>query len=242
MITDSFDDKSPAKINIKKNENAVQVDAVIYTFSEEIEKYVIAHYDCEKVGEYALACGATSVYLLRHHGKKIGFFRTWVGAPACICPIEELSTVLNTKKIIHYGGAGCLDKEIARGKVMIPTEAYRDEGTSYHYALASDYIRIKNHDIVKAFMKENRIPYVLVKPGLQTLSIGKPSITLKSTRRTAAFRLKWKVLLFRQSVISAGWKCTCSLQAEICWMHQNGLTEKRKGKSNTRNMIRDILT
>ena len=28
MITDSFDDKSPAKINIKKNENAVQVDAV----------------------------------------------------------------------------------------------------------------------------------------------------------------------------------------------------------------------
>ena len=29
MITDSFDDKSPAKINIKKNENAVKVDAVI---------------------------------------------------------------------------------------------------------------------------------------------------------------------------------------------------------------------
>ena len=46
---------------------------------------------------------------------------------------------------------------------MIPTEAYRDEGTSYHYAPASDYIRIKNHDIVKAFMEENRIPYVLGK-------------------------------------------------------------------------------
>ena len=52
MITDSFDDKSPAKINIPKNENAIQADAVIYTFSEEIEKYVVAHYDCEKVGEY----------------------------------------------------------------------------------------------------------------------------------------------------------------------------------------------
>ena len=135
MITDSFDDKSPAKINIKKNENAVQVDAVIYTFSEEVEKYVIAHYDCEKVGEYAMACGATSVYLLKHHGKRIGFFRTWVGSPACIGPIEELSTVLNTDKIIHYGGAGCLDKEIVRGKIMIPTEAYRDEGTSYHMRL-----------------------------------------------------------------------------------------------------------
>ena len=152
MITDSYDDQSPAKINVKKNENAIHVDAVIYTFSQAIEKYVISHYDCQKIGEYAMACGATSVYMLRYHGKKFGFFRTWVGAPACIVPIEELSTVLDTDKIIHYGGAGCLNKEIARGKVMIPTEAYRDEGTSYHYAPASDYIRIKNHDVIKAFM------------------------------------------------------------------------------------------
>lgn len=163
MITDSYDDKSPAKINVKKNENAVRVDAVIFTFSQEIEKYVIAHYDCEIVGEYAMACGATSVYVLKYHGKTFGFYRTWVGAPACIAPIEELSTVLDTDKIIHFGGAGCLNKEIARGKVMIPTEAYRDEGTSYHYAPASDYIRIRNHDVVRAFMEENNIPCVLGK-------------------------------------------------------------------------------
>ncbi len=161
MITDSYDDKSPAKINVKKNENAVQVDAVISTFSQEIEKYVITRYDCKKVGEYLMACGSTSVYLLKYHGKRFGFYRTWVGAPACIAPIEELSTVLATDKIIHFGGAGCLNKAIARGKIMIPTEAYRDEGTSYHYAPASDYIRIKNHDVVKAFMEENKIPYVM---------------------------------------------------------------------------------
>lgn len=163
MITDSFDNSSPAKINVQKNEHAVQVDAAVSTFSQEIEKHVIAHYDCEKVGDFFMACGPTSVYLLKYHGKRFGFYRTWVGAPACIAPIEELSTVLDTRKIIHFGGAGCLDKEIARGKIMIPTEAYRDEGTSYHYAPASDYIRIKNHDVVKAFMEQNRIPYVLGK-------------------------------------------------------------------------------
>ena len=81
MITDSFDDRSPAKINVKKNGNAVRVDAVIYTFSQEIEKYVVSAYDCEKAGEYLMACGPTSVYLLRHRGKTFGFFRTWVGAP-----------------------------------------------------------------------------------------------------------------------------------------------------------------
>ena len=161
MITDSFDNKSPAKINVKKNENAVQADAVIFTFSQEIEKHVVSSYDCEKVGEFQIACGQSSVYLLKYHGKRIGFFRTWVGAPACVAPIEELSTVLDTDKIIHFGGAGCLNKEIARGKVMIPTEAYRDEGTSYHYAPATDYIRIKNCGIVKAFMEENKIPYVM---------------------------------------------------------------------------------
>ena len=163
MITESFDDKSPAKINVTKNENAVRVDAVIFTFSREIEKYVISHYDCEKVGEFLMACGGTDVYLLRHHGQTFGFYRTWVGAPACVAPIEEMSTVLETDKIIHFGGAGCLNKEIARGRVMIPTEAYRDEGTSYHYAPASDYITIKNSGVVRAFMEEHRIPYVLGK-------------------------------------------------------------------------------
>ncbi len=163
MITDSFDDQSPAKINVQRSKNAIQVDAVIFTFSSEIEKYVTANYDCEKVGEFVMGCGSTAVYVLTYHGKRFGFYRTWVGAPACVGPIEELSTVLDADKIIHFGGAGCLNKDIARGKVMIPTDAYRDEGTSYHYAPASDYIRIKNHAIVKAFMEEHHIPYVMGK-------------------------------------------------------------------------------
>ena len=53
-----------------------------------------------------------------------------------------------------------MNKEIAHGKVMVPTEAYRDEGTSYHYAEASDYIKVKNHNIVSEFMKVNEIPYI----------------------------------------------------------------------------------
>ena len=70
MIIDSFDDKSPAKINVKENENAVPVDAVIYTFSQEIEKYVTETFDCEKIGEYTLACGAHSAYVFNYNGKK----------------------------------------------------------------------------------------------------------------------------------------------------------------------------
>ena len=163
MITDSFDNQSPAKINPPVNEKVQKADAVIFTFSHEIEKYVAENYNCEKVGELWMAHGSTAVSCFEYHGKKFGFFRTWVGAPACAATVEELCTVINTDKIIYFGGAGCLNKEIARGKVMIPTEAYRDEGTSYHYAPASDYIRIKNAQTVAACMEKNRIPYVLGK-------------------------------------------------------------------------------
>ena len=43
---------------------------------------------------------------------------------------------------------------------MVPTEAYRDEGTSYHYAPASDYITVKNSDKVAAFMEQAGLPIV----------------------------------------------------------------------------------
>ncbi|MCH5337354.1 MAG: hypothetical protein J1E03_01100 [Acetatifactor sp.] len=67
---------------------------------------------------------------------------------------------LQTDKYIVFGGAGCLNKEIAHGKVMVLTEAYRDEGTSYYYAPASDYITVKNADIVADFMEKNGLPYI----------------------------------------------------------------------------------
>ena len=41
MITDAFDNESPAKINLTRNENATKVDAVILTFSNVIEQYVV---------------------------------------------------------------------------------------------------------------------------------------------------------------------------------------------------------
>lgn len=163
MITDSFDNKTPAKINLTRNENAPKADAVILTFSNKIEEFVAAAYDCEKVGELWMATGMTPVYLINYNGKKIGFYRTYVGAPACVATVEEVLQILDTDKVIHFGGAGCLNKEIARGKVMVPTDAYRDEGTSYHYAPASDYIKVKNSGVVEAFMKENKLPYMLGK-------------------------------------------------------------------------------
>lgn len=163
MITDSFDNQSKAIINPVVNENAPEVDACILTFSNKIEEFVLANYECKQIGAFWFATGMTPVYQIEYKGKKFAFYKTYVGAPACVGTVEDTLAVIKTDKYVVFGGAGCLDKEIAHGKVMIPTEAYRDEGTSYHYAPASDYIKVKNADVVADFMKENGLPFVMGK-------------------------------------------------------------------------------
>lgn len=160
MITDSFDNKSEAKINPFLKEDAPKVDACIVTFSYLIEKFVLENYDCKQISQFYFATGVTPIYQLEYNGKKFAFYKTYVGAPACVGTIEDTLSEIKTNKYIVFGGAGCLNREIAHGKVMIPTEAYRDEGTSYHYAAPSDYIKVKNAEIIANFMEENEISYI----------------------------------------------------------------------------------
>lgn len=163
MIINAFDNKSEAMINPKKKENAIRVDACIITFSNIIEQYVLNNYNCVKIAEYKFVTGITPIYQFEYNNHKFAFFRTYVGGPACVGSIEDSLQELEVDRYILFGGAGCLNKEITRGKIMIPTEAYRDEGTSYHYVSASDYISIKNSNIVADFMEKSNIPYILGK-------------------------------------------------------------------------------
>lgn len=163
MITDSFDNRSRAIIEPFVNENAPQVDACILTFSDKIERAVLQNYDCKEVGRFNCATRDTPVYLIERNGKRFAFYLTMIGAPACVGTVEDSFAVINTKRYVVFGGAGCLDKEIVHGKVMVPTEAYRDEGTSYHYAPPSDYIEVKNSAVVARFMEDNGIPYIIGK-------------------------------------------------------------------------------
>ena len=160
MITDSFDMHSKAIINPQTLNNLPEFDACIVTFSWHIEQFVLENYRCERVSSFKFVSGETPIYAIKHNGKKFAFFKTYVGAPACVGAIEDTLSKISTKKYIVFGGAGCLNKEISRGKIMVPTDVYRDEGTSYHYMPPSDYISINNANVVCEFMKSNHIPHV----------------------------------------------------------------------------------
>ena len=163
MITNSYDVHSAAKINPSDGKDAVSVDACIITFSWMIEKYVLEQFACQQIGVSKSVTGDTPIWAFDHAGNRFAFFKSFVGAPACVATIEDTRAVFSTQSYILFGGSGCLNKEIARGRVMIPTAAYRDEGTSYHYAPASDYIEIPKASVVEAFMKENGLPYAVGK-------------------------------------------------------------------------------
>jgi uridine phosphorylase len=76
--------------------------------------------------------GSMPVYEFNLEGRRLVVFHPGVGAPLAAGMLEEV-IALGCRKFIACGGAGCLDSTIDVGKVIIPTAAVRDEGTSYHY-------------------------------------------------------------------------------------------------------------
>lgn len=188
MITDSFDNQSAAKINPQIREDAPKFDACILTFSYMIEKFVLENYSCKQIGQIYFATGVTPIYQIDYNNKKFAFYKTYVGAPACVGTIEDTLSEIKTNKYIVFGGCGCLDKEITHGKVIIPTEAYRDEGTSYHYAPPSDYIQVKNASIVAKFMKKIESPMQWAKHGQQIPFTEKRKRTLQNEKQMVVYQ------------------------------------------------------
>lgn len=64
---------------------------------------------------------------------------------------------------MFFGSCGSLDKSITSGHLIVPNAAYRDEGTSYHYAPASDYIEIKTAGKLAQIFDEIGVPFIQTK-------------------------------------------------------------------------------
>ena len=159
MITESFDNKSEAIINPVPNKKRIKCDVCLVTFTNEIIEYAKRNFKLKEAGTFGVVNGNNYVYYFKYKKKMIGLYMTLIGAPASVGIMEDVSCLIDTKKFIVFGSCGCLNKEKAYGKIVVPTKAYRDEGTSYHYKKPADYIKIKNSEIVSDFMKRNHIPF-----------------------------------------------------------------------------------
>jgi uridine phosphorylase len=62
----------------------------------------------------------------------VTLFHPGVGAPLAAALLEEV-IALGCDTFVVCGGAGVLGEQLDVGYLLVPTQAIRDEGTSYHY-------------------------------------------------------------------------------------------------------------
>ncbi len=135
-------------------------DIALATFSYEILNAVLNRYSHKEVGNMGSANGNRPIYMLDVDGRQIIFYMSGIGSCVAGNHTIEMQWQTGIKKLIVFGSAGALDNESTKGRYVIPTQAYRDEGMSYHYCEPSDYIDIENGSALAGIFEKLELPYV----------------------------------------------------------------------------------
>ena len=166
MILEQFDKNKNAIINawdlIQKVENFPEV--FISCFSRVTFQRMIEKYSAIEIAKTGFANMEIPIYQARVNNTKIGFVNAPVGAATCVALFEDM-LAFGMKKLILFGTCGVLDHNIDDIAIIIPDSAVRDEGTSYHYAEASDEIKtnIDTIDSFKNYLDSLNVSYVQCK-------------------------------------------------------------------------------
>ncbi|MBR4359043.1 MAG: nucleoside phosphorylase [Clostridia bacterium] len=165
MITDAY---STASDPIITPESCIGpqrhiADTCIVTFSDVIMQSVLDAWPCETVGRIRTCGGVTPVYTLSHRRRTLAVLQAHVGSAMAASDVIETNWLTGASRFIVFGSCGCLDQDAARGRYILPTAAYRDEGMSYHYAPPADYIEMPGAAVTAKVFDAAGIPYVLGK-------------------------------------------------------------------------------
>lgn len=132
-------------------------ETVIVTFSERIRELVTTLFPAEEIG-YFRAGIKLPIHAVDYRDKRIGIYMTLVGGSASAGLLEE-GIAAGAKKILFFGSCGALDKSLCAGHIIVPTEAYRDEGTSYHYLPAGEWVEVKTAEKTAEILTALNIPF-----------------------------------------------------------------------------------
>ena len=162
MITESYSEEREALFSPGAflGERKYLCNTAIATFSGEIHQAVIDKYPHREVGNICSANGRKPIYAIEINGKEIVFYLSSIGACLAGTEIIEMEWQTGVKNLIIFGSCGALDSEATNGKYIIPTQAYRDEGMSYHYAPPADYMEIKNSERLAEIFEEMRLSFI----------------------------------------------------------------------------------
>lgn len=163
MLLTEFDETREAVINPDYAHPKLPgfPETMVSVFSHHLFAALLEFFDGKVIAETHDVDGIWPVYEVHYQGKRFAFYKARLGAPACVGSFEDVIG-FGTKRIILLGNCGVLDRNIKDCGIIIPTRAIRDEGTSYHYAPAADYIDVnrKYREEFKAVCDRFGYPYV----------------------------------------------------------------------------------
>ena len=134
-------------------------EIAIVTFRSQFLDIIKSNPNAEVIREAKSGSFNAPAYAITHKGKRIAVYKSVVGGAGSVMWLEAI-IAWGVKKFVFFGDCGTLDKNIADGNLIVPTEAYRDEGTSYHYMPAGDYIEVKTADKLSDIMTELKLPHI----------------------------------------------------------------------------------
>lgn len=160
-----FDPDCPAKLEPGHLIKAIDIPehCVVTFFNNELHKL---HQGGQAVviKKLKTEIGTHLVLRIQLNGKPVALFHPGVGAPLAAGLLEEV-IALGCRKFIVCGSAGVLRSELEVGKLVIPTSAVRDEGTSYHYLSPAREVH-QDRDAVNAItetLNARKLDFELVK-------------------------------------------------------------------------------
>lgn len=163
MLLEEFDECKTSTFDPYEVENVIPnfPKIGITCFSKKLMDRYVEIFNGEKIADISNANGRVPIYKINYKEMEIALFMSRVGAAACVVSYEEI-LAMGLEKLIMFGTCGVLNRNIEDLAIIIPTSAIRDEGTSYHYMLASDEVLV-NKKYKQQFieiLKNNDISYV----------------------------------------------------------------------------------
>ena len=134
-------------------------ETVIVTYSRVKFAYLLETYPCEHIATLNTACAPIRIYRTRYEGESFAVYLSLIGGSVAGMIMEEVIG-LGGRRFLFYGSCGVLDHEILSGHIAVPTAAYRDEGTSYHYLPPAPYVEIPTAQRLAGILRELEVPFI----------------------------------------------------------------------------------
>ncbi|MDY4199868.1 MAG: nucleoside phosphorylase, partial [Candidatus Fimadaptatus sp.] len=159
-IVDSFDAQSSAMFSPCDVYRPLEgfPEIALIAFNRRMVDFAAGQPGAREITKLHYAVYEIPVYALKWQGRDIAVCVSFEGSGGAAMVMEEL-IALGARAFLAIGSCGCLDAGIAEGHLIVPTAAYRDEGASYHYVAASDFVDVPSADGLARALDEMGLKY-----------------------------------------------------------------------------------